>query len=279
VSGVKAALQKRISERNSIPRVRTTLLTRGANNSSVSHCSSPPQGRRNRTRAVTLPSRTPRSRSSSTKSSAFTGPRHHHSHFSCSRRHARLPKALQRHAYIPPGSTGARRLYPSCHGQVQRESFLSSQRSPHSYEGVIRYLLDFKLRLSDHHARLTVVPEMPHNRHSLDEKLYLSEATCTSLKADPSLRIMLYCATTSTLGPYAFNIDIAFPSQIEVKINGEEVRKSFKGLKNKPGTTKPVDITDLVRKTSSAQNIIHVTYALTKEVCRTVSIKSCQSPC
>ena len=144
VSGVKAALQKRISERNSIPRVRTTLFTHGANNSSVSHCSSPPQGRRNRTRAVTLPSRTPRSRSSSTKSSAFTGPRHHHSHFSCSRRHARLPKALQRHAYIPPGSTGARRLCPSCHGQVQRESFLSSQRSPHSYEGIIRYLPDSK---------------------------------------------------------------------------------------------------------------------------------------
>ncbi|KAG9829939.1 hypothetical protein KCU63_g14882, partial [Aureobasidium melanogenum] len=107
--------------------------------------------------------------------------------------------------------------------------------------------------------------EMPHNRHSLDEKVYLSEPICTSLKADPSLRIMLYCATTSTLGPYAFNVDIAFPSQIEVKINGDEVRKSFKGLKNKPGTTKPVDITDLIRKVPSYQNIIHVTYALTKE--------------
>ncbi|KAH0113049.1 hypothetical protein KCU82_g24112, partial [Aureobasidium melanogenum] len=54
-------------------------------------------------------------------------------------------------------------------------------------------------------------------------------------------------------------------SQIEVKINGDEVRKSFKGLKNKPGTTKPVDITDLIRKVPSYQNIIHVTYALTKE--------------
>jgi E3 SUMO-protein ligase PIAS1 len=111
---------------------------------------------------------------------------------------------------------------------------------------------------------------MPHNRHSLDEKLYLSEAICTSLKADPTLRIMLYCATTSTLGPYAFNVDIAFPSQIEVKVNEDEVRKSFKGLKNKPGTTKPVDITDLIRKIPNYQNIIRVTYALTKEVCCTI---------
>ncbi|CAD0091666.1 unnamed protein product, partial [Aureobasidium vineae] len=108
--------------------------------------------------------------------------------------------------------------------------------------------------------------EMPHNRHTLDEKVFLSEPICTSLKADSSLRVMLYCATTSTLGPYAFNVDIAFPSQIEVKVNGDEVRKSFKGLKNKPGTTKPVDITDLIRKIPNYQNVIQVTYALTKEL-------------
>lgn len=140
VSGVKAALQKRISEGNPIPRVRPTLPTHGANNSSGSHRPSPPQGRRSSTRTTTLSCREPRSRSPSTKSSAFTGPRHHHAHFSCSHRHARLPKALQRHAYIPPGSAGARHLHTSCLGQIQRESFLSSQRSPHSYERVIRYL-------------------------------------------------------------------------------------------------------------------------------------------
>ncbi|CAC9895536.1 unnamed protein product [Aureobasidium pullulans] len=106
---------------------------------------------------------------------------------------------------------------------------------------------------------------MPHNRHSLHETVKLSEPTCAAIKADPTLRIMLYCAATSTLGPYAFNIDIAFPSQIEVKVNGDEVRKSFKGLKNKPGTTKPVDITDLIRKAPGYQNDILVTYALTKE--------------
>lgn len=142
VSGVKAALQKRISEGNSISRVQPTLFIHGANNSSVSHSPSPPQGRRSSTRTITLSCREPRSRSSTTKSSAFTGPRHHHSHFSCSRRHARLLKTLQRDALIPSGSAGARHLYTSCLGQIQRESFLSSQRSPHSYEGVIRYLLD-----------------------------------------------------------------------------------------------------------------------------------------
>lgn len=111
---------------------------------------------------------------------------------------------------------------------------------------------------------------MPHNRHSLHETVTLNETTCAALKADNSLRIMLYCAHASQLGPYAFNVDIAFPSQIEVKVNSDEVRKSFKGLKNKPGTTKPVDITDLIRKAPGYQNDILVTYALTKEVCWTV---------
>lgn len=107
---------------------------------------------------------------------------------------------------------------------------------------------------------------MPHNRHSVHEPLVLSDAVCNALKADKSLAIMIYCAPGSSLGPYAFNIDIAFPSQIEVKVNSDEVRKSFKGLKNKPGTTKPVDITDMIRKAPGYQNDIHVTYALTKEV-------------
>jgi E3 SUMO-protein ligase PIAS1 len=113
----------------------------------------------------------------------------------------------------------------------------------------------------------TMLSEMPQNRHSLHETVTLSEPTCTALKADTTLRVMLYCASASSLGPYAFNVDIAFPSQIEVKVNGDEVRKSFKGLKNKPGTTKPVDITDLLRKAPGYQNDILVTYALTKEVC------------
>lgn len=76
---------------------------------------------------------------------------------------------------------------------------------------------------------------------------------------------MVYCAAASGLGPFATQ-DITFPNQIEVKVNGDDVKSNFKGLKNKPGTTKPADITDLVRKTPGYNNSLQITYALTTKV-------------
>jgi hypothetical protein len=61
-------------------------------------------------------------------------------------------------------------------------------------------------------------------------------------------------------------LDIAFPSQIEVRVNGEEVKANYKGLKNKPGSTRPVDITNLTRITpANYRNSLTVTYALTQK--------------
>lgn len=76
---------------------------------------------------------------------------------------------------------------------------------------------------------------------------------------------MLYSAQDPILGPYA-RADVAFPTQLEVKINGDEVKANFKGLKNKPGSTRPVDITDSVRRITDYKNILYVTYALTSKV-------------
>jgi E3 SUMO-protein ligase PIAS1 len=61
-------------------------------------------------------------------------------------------------------------------------------------------------------------------------------------------------------------LDIAFPSQIEVRINAEEIKANFKGLKNKPGSTRPADITDQVRKSpANYRNNLVITYALTQK--------------
>lgn len=58
-------------------------------------------------------------------------------------------------------------------------------------------------------------------------------------------------------------VDVAFPNQLEVKINDDDVKHNFKGLKNKVGTTKPADITDKCRLIANYNNQIAVTYALT----------------
>ena len=47
-------------------------------------------------------------------------------------------------------------------------------------------------------------------------------------------------------------------------MNQDEVKANLRGLKNKPGTTRPADITDLLRKRPNYSNSIAVTYALTK---------------
>ncbi|KAL1302504.1 hypothetical protein AAFC00_002893 [Neodothiora populina] len=104
--------------------------------------------------------------------------------------------------------------------------------------------------------------EMQSNRHTVYMNINLNNAVCERLRADPKLRVMVYCTAATPIASYAA-VDISFPGQIEVKVNGDDVRSNFKGLKNKPGTTKPADITDLVRKAPGYNNNLQITYALT----------------
>jgi E3 SUMO-protein ligase PIAS1 len=74
-----------------------------------------------------------------------------------------------------------------------------------------------------------------------------------------SHRILLFCA-----GDLNGLQDIAFPPQTELKVNGEDVRANLRGLKGKPGSTRPVDITNYLRcKNAAFTNKISFTYALT----------------
>ena len=79
---------------------------------------------------------------------------------------------------------------------------------------------------------------------------------------DPTMRVMIFCAANN----YGIQ-DVAFPYQCEIKVNGGEVKANLRGLKNKPGSTRPVDITDLLRlKPPTYGNSLEFTYALTSKV-------------
>ncbi|EJT81729.1 MIZ zinc finger protein [Gaeumannomyces tritici R3-111a-1] len=94
---------------------------------------------------------------------------------------------------------------------------------------------------------------------------------------DPSVKIMALCALGNT-GVQ----EIAFPHQSELKVNGADVKANLRGLKNKPGSTRPVDITSLLRhKPSSYVNNIEFAYALTNKkfylgiyACKSYSVDS-----
>ncbi|GAM90852.1 hypothetical protein ANO11243_088980 [Dothideomycetidae sp. 11243] len=117
--------------------------------------------------------------------------------------------------------------------------------------------------IQDSITRATDLPDMPANRNTITVQVVLSENVCDLLRTDPNLRVMLYCTTASPLSHYSEFSDVAFPSQIEVKMNQEDVKSNYKGLKNKPGTTKPADLTSYLRKQPRYPNNLQVTYALT----------------
>ena len=76
---------------------------------------------------------------------------------------------------------------------------------------------------------------------------------------------MVYAAA-EPVSPFS-QVDIAFPHQVEIRVNTEEVKSNLRGLKNKPGSTRPADITNLLRKrVPGYENTMTVIYALTSKV-------------
>jgi E3 SUMO-protein ligase PIAS1 len=67
--------------------------------------------------------------------------------------------------------------------------------------------------------------------------------------------------------------DITFPHQSEIKVNGGEIKANLRGLKNKAGSTRPVDITKELRlKMASYSNNVEMTYALTSKVDKNIRV-------
>ena len=81
---------------------------------------------------------------------------------------------------------------------------------------------------------------------------------------ESNLKVMIYC-TAEPISLYT-KVDIAFPYQVEIRVNGDEVKSNLRGLKNKPGSTRPADITGLIRKRAAYENVMTCTYALTQKV-------------
>ena len=116
---------------------------------------------------------------------------------------------------------------------------------------------------------------MTQHRHTV--KIILRPADYPILSrvpGDQSLRVMVFCA-----GDTHGRQDIAFPHQSEIKVNGGEVKANLRGLKNKPGSTRPVDITkDLRFNPPAYNNSVEMTYALTNKVGGGLSQVSCLPP-
>lgn len=103
---------------------------------------------------------------------------------------------------------------------------------------------------------------MQHHRHTVKTTLRVNDRPILSrLNLDPTLRVMVFCSMEGS-----GKQDIAFPHQSEIKVNTGEVKANLRGLKNKPGSTRPVDITKELRLNPSHYgNTVEMTYALTSK--------------
>jgi E3 SUMO-protein ligase PIAS1 len=77
---------------------------------------------------------------------------------------------------------------------------------------------------------------------------------------------MIYATPDPALSPYNALVDIAFPQHLDIRINGDEMKANYKGLKGKPGTTRPVDITKAIRNLPNYKNSIQIMWAYTDKV-------------
>lgn len=106
---------------------------------------------------------------------------------------------------------------------------------------------------------------VPNHRHVVSTTFQLTANqlhTINSLKQ----KVMVYCTQLDpTLGTAA-RVDIAFPQQVELRVNNVQVQANLRGLKNKPGSTRPADITNQLIKTASYKNAVQLTYAHTHKV-------------
>lgn len=89
-----------------------------------------------------------------------------------------------------------------------------------------------------------------------------------NMDTDKSLRVMAFCLSD----PGSMRQDISFPHQSEIKVNGGDVKANLRGLKNKPGSTRPVDLTPYLRlKPPHYPNKVEMTYALTTKASSNLS--------
>lgn len=74
----------------------------------------------------------------------------------------------------------------------------------------------------------------------------LSADVSDRLLNNENLRVMLFSAAENGLNMFGAS-EVAFPSAVELRVNEDLVKVNLRGLKNKPGTTRPADITKFLR--------------------------------
>ncbi|KAK9475905.1 PINIT domain-containing protein, partial [Lipomyces japonicus] len=103
-------------------------------------------------------------------------------------------------------------------------------------------------------------PARVDSKGSILSTLRLSFSQVERIKNDSSYKIYL----VSTLQEDSFKqADVNFPLSMEIRVNQKPVAVNTKGIKNKPGTAKPADLTSFLVLQPDFKNTVEVYYAYT----------------
>ncbi|KAK9235967.1 PINIT domain-containing protein [Lipomyces kononenkoae] len=102
---------------------------------------------------------------------------------------------------------------------------------------------------------------IPEHRSSFTMAFRFTQSQLDKMR-DDSYRVYLLSALSEDAYRQA---TIQFPQSIEIRVNGKVVQANLRGIKNKPGTAKPADLTDYITKDAVTRNTIEVIYAYTRQ--------------
>ncbi|EMR08028.1 hypothetical protein PNEG_03472 [Pneumocystis murina B123] len=103
----------------------------------------------------------------------------------------------------------------------------------------------------------------PMLRNIITASVRLSLKAVEKLASNESYRVYLFCTATDSA---AFGLAlIEFPVHMDLKVNGKHLSANTRGLKKKPGTAPPVDVTSLLFLDSKLVNKIEIIYANTEK--------------
>ncbi|KAK3313400.1 PINIT domain-containing protein [Apodospora peruviana] len=155
------------------------------------------------------------------------------------------------YATMSPYSSGSSYTLPT-NGHRPSGSFQSSpfQYKTSPFYEIVHRVGEIKTLSPQHRYSVTV-------QFKAMDSLFLQQ--CVEY---PNYRVMVFCAGGNT-GVQ----DIAFPYESGLKVNSGDLKANLRGLKNKPGSTRPVDITDSLRlRLTGYVNTVEFTYASTQKV-------------
>ncbi|KAL1895728.1 E3 SUMO-protein ligase pli1 [Ceratocystis pirilliformis] len=150
---------------------------------------------------------------------------------------------LNRPSPIPPPASNSSELLNSHNQNMERLS-----PSIHRRE-----------RTSDE-VRISHKPNWISGSNSLGNKLNIflrstDQPRLDDMANDDRLRIFILCTDN-----FAPNSDIAFPNQCHIRVNNHDLRLNLRGVKKRPGSTRPADITQYLRIRPNYINKIQFTY-------------------